>query len=151
MPEKETTCRLNLVECLVFMAIGVVIGSIITYLVQRPSLPRSNWEYAEIDYGMSKGQIRNMLGQPDDIDIVLTGTRVKGFDEADSSTQRDLWNYGPFGAYEHAAAPTTAPALHSTSPNTGSRSCSSATKSWNGQSRRRWTNNRVIPEGSGGQ
>ena len=44
MPEKETTGRLNLVECLVFMAIGAVIGSIITYLVQRPSLPRSNLE-----------------------------------------------------------------------------------------------------------
>lgn len=99
MPEKETTRRLNLVECLVFMAIGAVIGSIITYLAQLPSLPRSNLEYAEIDYVMSKEQIRDMLGQPDDIEIVASDTYVSGFDEADESTRRDLWNYGPFGAY----------------------------------------------------
>ncbi len=99
MTEKETTRRLNLVECLVFKAIGAVIGSIITYLVQRPSLPRSNLEYAEIDYGMSKEQIRDMLGQPDDIEIVWPGD-VPGFDETDNSTRGLLWNYGPFGAYQ---------------------------------------------------
>ncbi len=95
----ETTRRLNLVECLVFMAIGAVVGSTITYLVQIRSQPNSRIEAAEIDYGMSKEHIRGMLGQPDDIDIVVPGERYSLFDEQSDSVQREVWGYGPFGAY----------------------------------------------------
>jgi len=104
MPGNETTRRLKLVECLVFMAIGAVIGSIITYLVQRPSLPRSNLEYVEVNYGMSKEQIRDMLGQPDDIEIVPPGESATYFDEDDDSTRREVWGYGPFGAYRQSSS-----------------------------------------------
>ena len=99
MPGIETTRRLNLVECLVFMAIGAVVGSIITYLVQIRSQPSSRIEAAEIDYGISKEHIRGMLGQPDDIQFVLPGESAGFFDEISDSVQREVWGYGPFGAY----------------------------------------------------
>ena len=102
MAGNETTPRLNLVECLVFMAIGALVGSIITYLVQIRSQPSSGIEAAEVDYAMSKEHIRGMLGQPDDIDILLPGERGErylAFDEHSDSVQREVWGYGPFGAY----------------------------------------------------
>ena len=102
MPGIETTRRLNLVECLVFMAIGAMVGSIITYLVQIRSLPSSRSsriEAAEVDYGMSKEHIRGMLGQPDDIEIVPPGVGAKFLNEYPDTVQREVWGYGPFGAY----------------------------------------------------
>jgi hypothetical protein len=99
MSGNETTRRLNLVECLVFMAIGALVGSIITYLVQIRSQPSTRIEAAEVNYGMSKAHIRGMLGQPDDIEIVLPGESASFFDEIGDSVQREVWGYGPFGAY----------------------------------------------------
>jgi hypothetical protein len=60
-----------------------------------------NLEYVEINYNMSKEQIRDMLGQPDDIHILRPGREapIWAFDEDDHSTRREVWNYGPFGAY----------------------------------------------------
>jgi hypothetical protein len=80
------------------MAIGAVVGSIITYLVQIRSQPSSRIEAAEIDYGMSKEHIRGMLGQPDDIDIVPPGVPAI-LNEYTDAVRREVWGYGPFGAY----------------------------------------------------
>ena len=118
MPGNETTRRLNLVECLVFMAIGAVIGSIITYLAQGGRQSRSNLEAVEINYGMSKEQIRDMLGQPDDIARFQPGENLSSVAkitaytytcilDTDPSTLREVWSYGPFGAYRPSSGHIT--------------------------------------------
>jgi hypothetical protein len=111
MTGNETTRRLNLVECLVFMAIGAAIGSTITYLAQGGAQSRSKLEAVAINHGMSKEQIRDTLGQPDDIAMFQPGEDFSSvapirtyayscIHDTDPSTLREVWSYGPFGAYQ---------------------------------------------------
>lgn len=69
----------RLFERLAFVAVGVVIGSVVTHLVQRPD-PHSRLESAQIEYGMSTDEVRGMLGQPDDIKVLYPGDSIPGLD-----------------------------------------------------------------------
>ena len=101
---REITVNRNLIERLVFLAIGVMAGIAITCLLQ--SRPEPSIYDVDIGYGMSMGQIKDLLGQPDNTTTVLPGEEAshipifeKGFDNDWPSVQRDIREWGPFGAY----------------------------------------------------
>jgi hypothetical protein len=89
------------------ITVGAFFGSVITYMVTSRTLADVDLEAVELRRGMASADISDLIGQPDGICVfgpgkLLPQTEDWDFNEYDTAAQREVWNYGPFGAYrEH--------------------------------------------------